>query len=41
MEFDIAIGNPPYQKTNGSVTEGSVASGESIYQLFFESATSV
>ena len=41
MEFGVVIGNPPYQKTNGSVTEGSVASGESIYQLFFESATSI
>ncbi|HAD55112.1 MAG TPA: hypothetical protein DCG10_08010 [Lachnospiraceae bacterium] len=41
MEFDVVIGNPPYQKINGNVTEGSVASGESIYQLFFESATSI
>lgn len=41
MKFDVVIGNPPYQKTNGNVTEGSVASGESIYQLFFENATRI
>ena len=41
MNIDVVIGNPPYQKINSNVTEGSVASGESIYQLFVENGTKI
>lgn len=42
MKIDVVIGNPPYQKTNGDIgVEGTVASGESIYQLFVENATKI